>query len=404
MNANREGQVAVRTPDSFVHGQRDAEGREVAGGSEPSYVNRQTVPGGMSPIQSLIASGSKVWLDSVDPEAVERNRAWGITGATSNPIIITGIIKSGRLDADLKALFAEGLEDYDVAWRTTDLLVRKAQEVFLPIWEATRGDDGYVSFELDPLIEDPEPPRLADGTEPPRLTPAEQTRRYIELGKHWAEGHRNRMIKVPATPSGLAALEELAAAGVSVNVTLTFTLRQYIAARDALWRGAQRRNSLDSFKSVYSIFVSRVDVYTEKHVPGLSPSAQGLVGIVNAKRIWQMNDEFWVGKKLPLTQEIVFASTGTKNPNDPPWKYVEAFAGSGIETNPPATNEQVQSSGRTFSRAVDQMPAEKVLGEVDKKVDMTALRDVLMFEGLKKFADPQRALLTLIAKKRATTE
>ena len=91
------------------------------------------------------------------------------------------------------------------------------------------------------------------------------------------------MIKVPATPAGLDALEELAAAGVTLNVTLIFTMRQYEAARDAIWRGAQRRKSLDRFKSVYSIFVSRVDVYTEKHVPELSPAAQGQVGIVGVE-------------------------------------------------------------------------------------------------------------------------
>src|SRR2546423_13129870 len=101
------------------------------------------------------------------------------------------------------------------------------------------------------------------------------------------------MIKVPATPGGLAALEELCAAGVTLNVTLIFSERQYKIARDAIWRGIQRRGGFDRFKSVYSIFVSRVDVYTEKKVPELSPAAQGQVGIVNAKRIWRLNSDFW---------------------------------------------------------------------------------------------------------------
>ena len=153
------------------------------------------------------------------------------------------------------------------------------------------------------------------------------------------------MIKVPATPAGLDALEELVAAGVTVNVTLVFSSRQYQIARDAVWRGAQRRKTLDGFKSVYSIFVSRLDVYTEKAVPQLSPAAQGMVGILNAKRIWAENRQFWAAHPTPLAQEMVFASTGTKKPSDPPWKYVEAFAGSDIETNPPATNEAVAQSG-----------------------------------------------------------
>ena len=156
------------------------------------------------------------------------------------------------------------------------------------------------------------------------------------------------MIKVPATPAGLDALEELSAAGVTLNVTLIFTMRQYEAARDAIWRGAQRRKSLDRFKSVYSIFISRVDVYTEKHVPDLSPAAQGQVGIVGAKRIWRANQKFWAARPTPLRQEIVFASTGTKKPEDPPWKYVVALAGSDIQTNPPATNEAVEASGLVF--------------------------------------------------------
>src|SRR5207248_2940537 len=184
----------------------------------------------------------------------------------------------------------EGLSDEVMAWRLTDMLVKQAQEVFAPAWEETHGNDGYVSFELDPLLEDPAL----------NLPVAERTRRYVELAKQWSAGHRNRMIKIPNTAGGVAALEEVAAAGVTINVTLTFTPRQYVAARDAIWRGAQRRKSLDGFKSVYSIFVSRVDVWTEKHLPQLSPAAQGMVGIVNAKRIWAANRDFWAPKKLKL--------------------------------------------------------------------------------------------------------
>src|SRR5208337_1252362 len=139
--------------------------------------------------------------------------------------------------------------------------------------------------------------------------------------------------------------------------TLIFSMRQYERARDAAWKGALRRPSLSAFKSVYSIFVSRLDVYTEKAVPQLSAAAQGLVGIVNAKRIWAANKQFWQTNRTPLAQEMIFASTGTKKPEDPPWKYVEAFAGSDIETNPPATNEDVEACGRSFTRQIEQMPS-----------------------------------------------
>jgi transaldolase len=343
-----------------------------------------------SPLRSLIASGTKLWLDSIDPDLVAENFALGASGATSNPIIISGLIETGRFDGHLEALLQKGLADGDIAWQMTDQLVRQAQQVFLPVWEKTGGDDGYVSFELDPLIEDIQQNMPHD----------QRVARYIELGKHWAAGHKNRMIKVPATQAGLGALEELVAAGVTVNVTLIFSMRQYEAARDAVWRGARRRSSLDKFKSVYSIFVSRLDVYTEKAVPTLSPAAQGMVGIVNAKRIWAANKAFWAQNKTPLHQEMIFASTGTKKPEDPPWKYVEAFAGSDIETNPPATNEAVEKSGRVINRHVDEFPPHGVLHEIDAKVDMKRLEETLMDEGLKKFADPQHALLKMIASKR----
>jgi transaldolase len=345
-----------------------------------------------SPLKSLIQSGTKLWLDSVDPDLVIANRAIGATGATSNPIIVADLIKSGRFDVQLEQLMAhEGRSDEEVAWLMTDQLVQNAQKQFIDPWRATQGDDGYVSFELDPLLEDPE-------RDVPR---ADRTARYIELGKQWSAGHDNRMIKVPATPAGLDALEELAAAGVTLNVTLVFTQRQYEIARDNIWRGARRRQSLDAFKSVYSIFVSRVDVYTEKHLPDLSPEAQGQVGIVNAKRIWADNQKFWADKRTPLKQEMIFASTGVKKPEDPPWKYVAALAGSDIQTNPPATNEAVEKSGRTFDRQVDQLPPQAVLDEIDEKADMRHLEDTLMEEGVKKFADPQKALLRLVAEKRA---
>src|SRR5436189_2861969 len=88
-----------------------------------------------TPLESLVASGTKLWLDSVDPDEVARNRAWGATGATSNPIIVADLIKTGRFDELVTSFLREGLDDEAIAWRMTDLLVRKAQDVFLPVWE-----------------------------------------------------------------------------------------------------------------------------------------------------------------------------------------------------------------------------------------------------------------------------
>jgi transaldolase len=344
----------------------------------------------MTPLESLIATGTKLWLDSIDPDLVRANHKLGATGATSNPVIVSNLLNSGRFDDEIQQFLQTGHDDNEIAWRLTDMLVRDAQQVFHPIWEHTQGNDGYVSFELDPLLEDTDQ----------NLPHEDRVARYIELGKQWSAGHDNRMIKVPATPAGLAALEELAAAGVTLNVTLIFTMSQYTSARDAIWRGAVRLGDLTSLKSVYSIFVSRIDVYTQKHVPELSPAAQGMMGIVNAKRIWQANQSFWSAHTMPLQQEIVFASTGTKDPNMAPWKYVEAFAGSDIETNPPATNDAIQESNMRFTARIKEMPQEELLGEIDRTVDMDELETVLMDEGIQKFADPQKALLALIAEQR----
>ncbi|MDB5347481.1 MAG: Transaldolase [Schlesneria sp.] len=345
-----------------------------------------------TPLETLVSCGTKLWLDSIDPDLVLENRKFGATGATSNPIIISDLLKTGRFDDQIIELSKQGLSDADIAWEMTDRLVKQAQDVFAEVHRSTKGDDGYVSFELDPLLEAADCPLSHD----------EKVARYIELGKKWAKGHTNRMIKVPGTPAGLGALEELAAAGITLNVTLLFSRRQYVAARDAIWRGAKRRPSLEGFKSVYSIFVSRIDVYTKKHVPDLSTGAQGLVGIVNAQRLWQENRQFWSDKNLQLKQEFIFASTGTKDPSDSPDKYVDALAGSDIQTNPPATNAAIQKmTGKVFSRKVDRLPPTEIVADIDQKVDFNKLEIVLMEEGLAKFADPLKALLELIAKKRA---
>ncbi len=340
-----------------------------------------------SPLKSLIQSGTKLWLDSIDPDLVRESFALGATGATSNPIIVSDLLKTGRFDRELQSYLKQGLTVEAATWQMTDWLVTQAEKVFLPIFERTNGNDGYVSFEVDPLIEESALPIQA------------QVEQYVELGRKWSKGHPNRMIKVPATPAGLAALTPLAASGVPLNVTLIFSKRQYREARERVLEGAKKLPNLDRFKSVYSIFVSRLDVYAENHVPTLSPTAQAQVGILNAKEVWFENCEFWRQHKTPLQQEMIFASTGTKKPQDKPWRYVAAFAGSDIETNPPQTNKLTEASGETFTKAIDKLPESAIVSEIHAKVDWVKLEKVLMEEALKKFADPQKALLKFVAEK-----
>src|SRR6478672_4567037 len=170
-------------------------------------------------LKSLIATGTKVWLDSIDPKEVTRNRQRGITGATSNPIIIADIIKAGGFDEKITKLADQGLDESAIAWQLNDQLVRDAQQVFLPVWEQTKGNDGYVSFEVDPLLE--------DVTDPHAMPHAQRVKKYVELAKKWSAGHKNRMIKIPATDAGIAAMEDMVANGTTVNVTLIFSERQY---------------------------------------------------------------------------------------------------------------------------------------------------------------------------------
>ena len=110
-------------------------------------------------LKSLVQSGTRVWLDSVDPQAVKANKAQGVTGATSNPAIIAGLVNSGDFDADIQSLIKAGqkenkLDDEALTWAITDKLVGDAQKQFHDVWKKTECNDGWVSFELDPLLED----------------------------------------------------------------------------------------------------------------------------------------------------------------------------------------------------------------------------------------------------------
>ncbi|MFI4859603.1 MAG: transaldolase family protein [Phycisphaerales bacterium JB063] len=343
-------------------------------------------------IASLVETGSKIWLDSVDPDEVVKNKGYGCTGATSNPAIIAGLINSGRFDEQIASFAEQGLNDEDIAWAMTDHLVNEAEAKFHDVWQSSQGDDGWVSFELDPLLEDTDNPLSHD----------EKVARYIELGKQWSKSHDNRMIKVPATPAGLGALEELAAAGLTLNVTLIFTQRQYEAARDAVWRGRQRFGQLDTFKSVYSIFISRVDVYTAEHVPQLSDAAQGRVGVMNAKQIGIANAAFWEDKGLKLKQEMIFASTGKKLEWQDEDYYIAEMAGSDIQTNPPSTNAALEKMGKAYTATSRTISDPAAAREMAQQVDMAKLEEVLMAEGTEKFADPHKKLIQTIADKRGS--
>jgi transaldolase len=125
-----------------------------------------------------------------------------------------------------------------------------------------------------------------------------------------------------------------------------------------------------------------------------------MVGIVNAKQMWRMNAEFWRDTGVKLQQEIIFASTGKKLPWQAEDYYVENLAGSDIQTNPPATNDLIDRTDKQYRRTVDQMPPKEVTDEIARKVDVNKMEAALMAEGVKKFADPQKALEKSIGQRR----
>src|SRR5262249_40762063 len=113
-------------------------------------------------LKQLIGSGTKVWSDSIDPQVIKVAPGKGITGATSHPISIADILKKSGFDEKMSELIEKGMSDSDIAWWLDDYLVKEAQKQFMPVWEKTKGNDGYVSFELDPLLEDATKPTPKD--------------------------------------------------------------------------------------------------------------------------------------------------------------------------------------------------------------------------------------------------
>jgi len=105
-------------------------------------------------IHSLLATGTRLYLDSIDPDLIRENISWGISGATSNPIIVSNLVATGRFDSRLNDGIQKGLTNEDIAWDLTNELVQAAQNQFEGIWEKSQGDQGWVSFELDPFLED----------------------------------------------------------------------------------------------------------------------------------------------------------------------------------------------------------------------------------------------------------
>jgi transaldolase len=291
-----------------------------------------------------------IWLDTLSRDLLETGRFGrlvdrGVTGATSNPTIFAqAITGSDAYDRQLADLAARGVSDPQEVFFALALDdVRAAADSLRAVFDRTGGRDGFVSFECTPDI-------------------ADDTAATIEQAWNlWSRLRLpNVMIKVPATPAGVPAVEELTARGVNVNVTLLFGLDRYVHVMDAYITGLERRAAsgepLDHIASVASFFVSRVDTKADVELPAGSP-LRGTAAVTNARSAYRLHQEtFSSARWLRLAadgahdQRPLWASTGTKNPEYSDVMYVDRLIAPGvINTMPMATLEAFDDHGHPDS-------------------------------------------------------
>jgi transaldolase len=353
----------------------------------------------MKPTLALHSLGQSLWLDNITRTllrsgTLERYIAdLSVTGLTSNPTIFEHAIGSGdSYDASIRVLDAAGLADEDLFFELALEDLTRAADLFRPVHDATEGVDGWVSLEVSPL--------LADNA-------AHTIQTANRLSKK-AE-RANLFIKIPGTPEGVRAIEEVIFDGVPVNVTLLFSREHYVAAAEAYMRGIERRLAVGrdpKVASVASIFVSRWDVAVKQEV---SSPFHNRLGIAIAMRTYKaycdlLASDRW--KRLAAAgaqpQRLLWASTGTKDPAAPDTLYVQALAAAGtINTLPEKTLLAFADHGKV-ERAlpVDGGYAEAVIEEFRREgVDDDALAARLQREGVDSFATSWHALLSRIREK-----
>ncbi len=276
----------------------------------------------MKATEILHERGQSLWLDNItrtllDDGTVQRYiNSYSVTGLTSNPSIFDKAIGSGAYDDAIREKSARGLSGEDLFFELAIEDLRRAADLFQPIYDRTDGVDGWVSLEVSPKL-------------------AYDTAKTVEAAKslHERAGRRNLFIKIPGTTEGLPAITEVIAAGVPVNVTLLFSADQYVAAAEAYLKGVERRIAagLDpAVGSVASVFMSRWDVAVAKEVaPDLRDKLALAVGldVYRAYRRLMSSDRFQVLENSGArTQRLLWASTSTKDPDAPDTLYVHGLA------------------------------------------------------------------------------
>ena len=359
------------------------------------------------PIAELRRLGQSVWLDQIDRTmirsgALARYRDRGVTGVTANPTIFARALESA--DAayadDVEKRLARGQDAESIVW---DLLVEDVQaaaDVLRPVYERERGGDGFVSIEVSPEI-------------------AGDTERTIAAARDLRQrtARPNVMVKIPATPAGLPAIQAMVAEGANINVTLVFAVERYVKVVEAFLAGLERLRErggdLRTVRSVASFFVSRVDTKVDELLevkPELA-SLRGKAAVANSKLAYEMFTQLHSGPRWDALREsgatvqrCLWASTSTKNPSYRDVMYVEQLIGPAtINTMPVATFEAFADHGRvepTLQRDVE--GARRTLDRLAMNgIDLAAVTQALEDEGVAGFAKSFRESIERLATARA---
>ncbi|MCI0182466.1 MAG: transaldolase [Acidibacillus sp.] len=351
-------------------------------------------------LQELIALGQSPWLDYIRKDMLHNGElqqqiAQGLCGVTSNPSIFeNAIAKSELYKEDIQQLAQSGATSIDIYDSLVKADISLAADSLRPVYDASKGADGYVSLEV--------PPDLCDDHE---RTVAEAKRLWQWIDKP------NLMIKVPATSQGLLAIEELIGEGIPINVTLLFTMNDYRQVASAYLRGLERRaasgQELHSVASVASIFVSRLDtaiegLAAEKDVADLI----GKVAVANSRAIYREFSRMFSSHRFAKLQALgahvqrpLWASTGTKNQALSDVLYINELIGPNtVNTMPPATLAAFLDHG-VAKLEVDQHASEDVgvLAQCEKAgIDIESLGQELKQKGLVQFKDSFTHLMAAI--------
>ncbi|HEY0160958.1 MAG TPA: bifunctional transaldolase/phosoglucose isomerase [Thermoanaerobaculia bacterium] len=363
-----------------------------------------------NPLAQLPKLGQSVWFDQMERKLVTSGKLQqmidedDLRGLTSNPTIFEKAIGGSEdYDAQLRTLASQGKSRDEIYDELVIEDISNAADVFRPVFEKTNGEDGYVSLEVSPL--------LATRT---RETVAEARRLYDRVARP------NLMIKIPATPEGIPAIEEGIYLGININVTLIFSNEVYARVIEAYLRGLERRAAeglpVGQISSVASFFVSRIDSAADKQLeaklkddPSLEPLL-GKVAIANAKMAYQLFKQVFTSDRFVKLRDLgarvqrpLWASTGTKNPKYSDVLYVESLIGPDtVNTLPPATYDAFRDHGRVEATIEEQADeARRVLETFEQKgFSLKAITNKLTEDGVKSFNESFEQLMLTIEARR----